>query len=125
MNDQTPEHIPYNMAPSTVLTPPEWKHVSIHPDAGGRFKLAGYASAQPWMPGDLKALQVIVKGNKVWGLTKERALEIGLQIENGMRGQDGEPILPVPEGVAKPAPVEAAPPKKVAKPKRAEQTSFL
>lgn len=122
---EPPTHTPYNMAPSTILTPPEWKFCSIHPDAAGRFKLCGVGSAMTWLPGDLKALKVHVKGNKVWGLTKERALEIGLEIENGMRGQEDQPLLKVPEGAAKPAPVAAAPPKKVAKPKRAEQTSFL
>ena len=113
------------MAPSTVLTPPEWRYCAINPDTGGRFKLTGFASAMTWLPGDLKALGVHVKGNKVWGLTKERALEIGLQIEIGMRAQEDQPLLPVPEGAAKPAPVEAPPPKKVAKPKRPEQQSFL
>lgn len=113
------------MAPSTVLTPPEWKFCMIQPDAAGRFKLTGYASAMTWLPGDLKALGVHVKGNKVWGLTKERALEIGLQIENGMRAQDDQPLLAVPEGAAKPAPVAAAPPKKPARPRRAEQGSLF
>lgn len=100
MNNQ-PVHVPYNMAPSTALTPREWKFVSIHPDSGsGRFKLGGFASQQPWLPGDLKALKVEVKGNKTWGLTKARALEIGLQLENSMRKQNGMSSL---EGVPAPA----------------------
>lgn len=79
------------MHPSTILTPPDWRHVSIHPDDGGRFRLAGYASQMPWYPADLKALGVKVKGDITCDLTKERALEIGQEIEDAVRKQEGEP----------------------------------
>lgn len=102
MIDNTPVQTGYNMAPSTTLTPTTWRHVSIHPDAARRFKLCGYAIPRIWTPGDLKALKVEVKGGKVWGLTKERALEIGLQIENAMRVQNGQPKVAAP-GNATPA----------------------
>lgn len=123
MNDQ-PAHVAYNMAPSTTLTPPEWRHVSIHPDGPGRFKLCGYASAMVWQHFDLKALGVHPKGYKVWNLTKDRALEIGQQIEDAMR--NGGPLKPQAKApdAEKPisSPQPAAP--KSRKPK-GEQQSFL
>ena len=89
---EQPAHVAYNMAPSTTLTPPEWKHVSIHPDGPGRFKLCGYASATVWAHYDLRALGINVKGFKVWNLTKARALEIGQQIETTMvKAESGAP----------------------------------
>lgn len=101
---ETPKHTPFNMAPSTVLTPPAWRHVLIHPDGGGRFKLTGHASATVWLHGDLKALGVHVKAGKVWGLTKDRALEIGALIEAAMvKAEAGHPL---PKATPEPPPKE-------------------
>lgn len=134
---ETPKHVAYNMAPSTTLTPPGWLHVSIHPDSGQRFKLCGFASAAVWLPGDLKALKVHVKGGKVWGMTKDRALEVGLQIEQAMRQQNGQPVWVNPNApatAAKPQegpapaperPVPAPAPKRPGKPVAPQQASLL
>jgi hypothetical protein len=113
-NSEPAQHVP-NMHPSTILTPAGWKHTSIHPDAGGRFKVCGYASATPWLPGDLKALGVKVKSGKVWGLTKERALEIGTMIETAMTKAEAGHPLPI-RGLGDPAPEIASGPAKPSKP---------
>lgn len=121
------EHVA-NMAPSTTLTPPQWKHCSIHPDTATRFKLCGYASAIVWLPGDLRALGVKVKSGKVYGLTKERALEIGQQIEDAMlRAESGQPLKSISAEPAEPAsPAKLAPAKaKPAPPPQPGQTTLL